>query len=260
MKCPKCGYNSFEFLDTCKKCKIDLGSFKEAHGIRSIVAPFAGAAGAITASAAPAIAAAAAAPEETFTWEAPAPAAPPAQPQIKPGDDIFPTMDLGFATPPASGPGPGNALSFDLESTIAAVPAAPLAVGEADLADFSFDEPAPGTPAAPSDLFGSAPADDDGFASLLETGDSSEETAAAPPPAPTPELESPWEAPANTFGGFEEEQNGAPAAADGFDLASFDCDEDVTKGPASPAAGPQVELEGFSPTEFDSLFGEPDKE
>jgi len=261
MKCPKCGYNSFEFLDTCKKCKIDLSAFKETHGIRSIVTPLAAAAGAITAVAAavPAITTAAAAPEETFTWEASAPAATPAQPQIKPGDDIFPTMDFGFAPPPATGPGPGNApLSFDLEPTIAAAPAAPPAVGEADLDDFSFDESPPETPADPPALFGSAPADDDGFASLLETGDSSEETAAAPAPAPTPELESPWEAPANTFGGFDEEQNGAPVAADGLDLESFSWGEEETKEPAPPAKGPQVELEGFSPTEFDSLFGEPE--
>jgi len=39
MKCPKCGYNSFELLDSCKKCHNDLTEFKRSLGIRSIVVP-----------------------------------------------------------------------------------------------------------------------------------------------------------------------------------------------------------------------------
>jgi len=39
MKCPKCGYNSFEIHDTCKKCAHDLTSYKDIHGIKSIVLP-----------------------------------------------------------------------------------------------------------------------------------------------------------------------------------------------------------------------------
>jgi hypothetical protein len=37
MKCPKCGFNSFEFLENCKKCGTDLASFKTSHGINPIV-------------------------------------------------------------------------------------------------------------------------------------------------------------------------------------------------------------------------------
>lgn len=40
MKCPKCGYNSFEFLDNCKKCSNDLVPFKQSHGIRAVILPF----------------------------------------------------------------------------------------------------------------------------------------------------------------------------------------------------------------------------
>lgn len=29
MKCPKCGYNSFEYLETCKKCGQGLGEHKQ---------------------------------------------------------------------------------------------------------------------------------------------------------------------------------------------------------------------------------------
>lgn len=39
MKCPKCGYNSFEYLEQCKKCSNDLVLFKESTGIRSVLVP-----------------------------------------------------------------------------------------------------------------------------------------------------------------------------------------------------------------------------
>lgn len=39
MKCPKCGYNTFEYLDSCKKCGNNLIAFKESLGIRPLVLP-----------------------------------------------------------------------------------------------------------------------------------------------------------------------------------------------------------------------------
>lgn len=39
MKCPKCGYNSFESHDSCKKCSSDLISYKQTYGITPIVLP-----------------------------------------------------------------------------------------------------------------------------------------------------------------------------------------------------------------------------
>src|SRR3989304_568083 len=33
MKCPKCGYASFEYLDTCRKCGRDLTQFKTDMGV-----------------------------------------------------------------------------------------------------------------------------------------------------------------------------------------------------------------------------------
>jgi len=39
MKCPKCGFNSFEFYDSCKKCSGDLTGFKQTYSITSIVLP-----------------------------------------------------------------------------------------------------------------------------------------------------------------------------------------------------------------------------
>ena len=39
MKCPKCGYNSFEFYDSCNKCSGDLSGYKQTYGITPIVLP-----------------------------------------------------------------------------------------------------------------------------------------------------------------------------------------------------------------------------
>lgn len=37
MKCPKCGFNSFEDSDICKKCSHDLTAHKTTYGLSSIV-------------------------------------------------------------------------------------------------------------------------------------------------------------------------------------------------------------------------------
>lgn len=39
MKCPKCGFNSFEFYDSCKKCSKDLTGYKQTYSISSLVLP-----------------------------------------------------------------------------------------------------------------------------------------------------------------------------------------------------------------------------
>jgi len=39
MKCPKCGYHSFDYLDRCKKCDNDLSSFKSKFNLRSLIFP-----------------------------------------------------------------------------------------------------------------------------------------------------------------------------------------------------------------------------
>ncbi|HIJ88039.1 MAG TPA: hypothetical protein HPP97_10230 [Desulfuromonadales bacterium] len=39
MKCPKCGFNSFEYYDSCKKCAVDLRGYKQTYSIRSLVLP-----------------------------------------------------------------------------------------------------------------------------------------------------------------------------------------------------------------------------
>lgn len=39
MKCPKCGFNSFEYYDSCKKCASDLTGYKQTYSIASVVIP-----------------------------------------------------------------------------------------------------------------------------------------------------------------------------------------------------------------------------
>ncbi|MDD2500608.1 MAG: hypothetical protein PHN92_07295 [Geobacter sp.] len=39
MRCPKCGYTSFESYDSCRKCSADLTEFKQSHGIAPMILP-----------------------------------------------------------------------------------------------------------------------------------------------------------------------------------------------------------------------------
>ena len=88
MKCPKCNYISFDYLDSCKKCGKDLTEHKEKHNIRSVL--FAG-----TGAAAVGVAAAA---DGDFTFDfneeeqpvnAPAEESPVAAAEPEPSEDPF---------------------------------------------------------------------------------------------------------------------------------------------------------------------------
>lgn len=39
MKCPKCGYHSFEYLDNCRKCAQDLSEHKEKFNLHGFFSP-----------------------------------------------------------------------------------------------------------------------------------------------------------------------------------------------------------------------------
>ncbi|WP_298270620.1 hypothetical protein [Geobacter sp.] len=261
MKCPKCGYNSFEFLDTCRKCNHDLAGFKMSHGIRPIVVPAVAAAAAVVTPAAMVspLDAPPAPADESFTWESPT---PPSPPPPKPGDDIFPDLDLGFAE--TAKPAPAEeTFSFDLEPTAAPEPP-PAAAAEPSFADFSFDEPTGEvTTAASPSSFDAESSADDGFASLLETDAPDPLLAAAVADTSAGvELENPWDTPTDPLGGFAIKPASATPPAEeapaSFELESFEWEEAEKKPEPPPAAGPKVELDPFSSDEFDSLFGEPD--
>ncbi|WP_298436231.1 hypothetical protein [Geobacter sp.] len=257
MKCPKCGYNSFEFLDTCRKCNHDLAGFKMSHGIRPIVVPAAAAAATVAAPLTVVSPVDAPPPpaDASFTWEPPA---PPSPPPPKPEDDIFPDLDFGIAE--TAKPAPAEeTFSFDLEPTAAPEPP-PTAVAEPSFADFSFDEPA--TETAPP-AFAAESSVDDGFASLLETDAPDPMLAAAVTDTSAGvELENPWDTPTDTLPGFAIEPASATPAEEeapaSFELESFEWEETEKKPEPPPAAGPKVELDAFSSDEFESIFGEPD--
>lgn len=233
MKCPKCGYNSFETLDSCKKCNQDLTSFKESRGIRpmflqglsrkAVVPPQGGGVGVASAAAV-----AATAGEELFKEDFIA-----AEDSAPSGGDF----GLNFGTV-----GEDDAANFSF-----ATDTAPEATPEAEPAfgDFSFEDTAVLQEQA------SAPAQkfvDDSFADLLETSGSGEEQVSlAAEPA------------TDGFVGFGdaggEEPAPEPVAAEGgFEMDFFfQEDEDAAKDEPKKQA---TEDAGLAADTFDSLFGE----
>lgn len=168
MKCPKCGYNSFEFLDSCKKCNNDLAAFKEAHAIRAIILPFkqpqAAAFSPEEADAAELLTEGAAAPDtgHIFSWDTPAATAPPAD-----TEEAF----AGFGTElsPPEGKKEAELFSFDMGLPPDA-PAKPGGILEETTGEFSFEELCGEKVEQPKEFGNSAePLTEDSLADLLES-------------------------------------------------------------------------------------------
>lgn len=188
MKCPKCGYNSFEHYDSCSKCSSDLTGYKQTYSITSMVFPQAvkeqmAAESCSTESSADEISETAESHDDIFSFDLPEDSGatsssrtddpfnfdePSADAESvssgKSEDDIFAdllestsqTDDSPFGAPPvAASPAPAQA------------PDASSGPGEFDLENFSWDD----TPAVSSSE-GAPPADD--FDSLF--GDTKEQT------------------------------------------------------------------------------------
>lgn len=165
MKCPKCGYTSFESYDSCRKCSVDLTEFKQTYGLAPVILP-------------PSLCASLAAELEGGSSSA--------------GE--------------AASDNSADMFSFDLPTEQAA--AAPAA---ASAPAFSFDTP----PEA-------APAQNDPFASLLES---------------TPQASKP----------------AADAGGQGYELNSFSWDDTPTPGQADDASAAAAKTED---DDFNSLFGD----
>ncbi|MDA8413059.1 MAG: hypothetical protein M0023_04640 [Desulfobacteraceae bacterium] len=191
MKCPKCGYNSFEIYDTCKKCANDLTGFKDIHGLKSIVLPLetrtAMAEKMIAERMQSAPAAVAAVPTDMFSFDVPE-VEPTAKTASFPIDDPFNFDDepaapspgggkfaFGDDLSPAQAKGEEDVFSNllettpqrDLEKPSAAQSGADTISGVSELDDFSWDD----TPDASPGEETSKPAEDD-FNSLFgDTGD-----------------------------------------------------------------------------------------
>lgn len=157
MKCPKCGYNSFEFHDACTKCANDLTGYKSTFGLKPIVIP-----PEARATMAKALMA------ETMVAEHPAN-------EVDNGGDMFsfdlPDDDTSTAAGKAASSDPFN---FDDE---------PATGQSSGFGEFSFDDEAPTTQAkaeedAFADLLESTSQNDNPFAEAVSTA-----PAAAPPAA-----------------------------------------------------------------------------
>lgn len=175
MKCPKCGYTSFETSDSCRKCSNDLSAFRQAHGLTAIVLP-----ASLRASMAQSLGGSAAAEQpahetggDMFSFDLPQheePAAPAA-----PSDPFAFVTQPGaggstFDTPPAAAHDPFAEL---LETTPAApkstaAPAAAETSGQGfELNSFSWDEtPEPAGAGASAQQAAPKKVDDD-FSSLF---------------------------------------------------------------------------------------------
>jgi hypothetical protein len=137
MKCPKCGYNSFEHLDNCKKCNGSLVAFKQSVGLRPVILPAA-------------VAIAAVAAEESsisqitsgdntndiFQWDISSSAS--ALPSESTGIDDF-ELDLGEDFKPAVAR-VSDPFSFDEDLSTTSL-SQPEPIKESSMTEFSFDLP-----------------------------------------------------------------------------------------------------------------------
>jgi predicted nucleic acid-binding Zn-ribbon protein len=175
MKCPKCGYNSFEIHDSCKKCANDLTGYKDTHGLKSIVLPQAARADLaeklMSDMSADSHEEAAAVPADMFSFDIPGNEATTVQ--AAPQDDPF-----NFDDQPSSPPPSGGDFSFSEDQKSAqaraeeeafadlleSAPRAPQAAStpaaaaqdQEDLSNFSWDDTpdvVSGSQAKPSDDF-----------------------------------------------------------------------------------------------------------
>lgn len=146
MKCPKCGYTSFDYLESCKKCNNALGEFKTKYGLRSLLFPHR--------------------TQKPAAAVTPTLAAATATPALVAATETSDSTDFGYdfgADAPIAAPLPAPATpavdDFDFDSDWNA-PAEPLAstVTPAEDADDSFDfmadspEPGPGFSALGDEL------------------------------------------------------------------------------------------------------------
>ncbi|GFE56909.1 hypothetical protein [Geobacter sp. AOG1] len=229
MKCPKCGYNSFETLDSCKKCNQDLTSFKESRGIRPIFLQ--------------GLSRPAAEPSQDFA---------PATAGITAGEELF-NGDFSTAEEPVPAEtdlglnfgtiGEDDATSFSFAPETA--PEATSEVEEPAFGDFSFEETASAQEPPPAPAQGFV---DDSFADLLESSGAGDELAT---PAGEPETDEFVE-----FGnvGGEDATPEPPAAGGEFEMDFF-FQEDETAAKDEPKKLP-AEDAGLATDTFDSLFGE----
>jgi hypothetical protein len=219
MKCPKCGYNSFEFHDSCTKCSQDLTEYKQSYGLGTIVLPQAArtvmaeslASDSLTQT--PGDEKGMAAPEEMFSFDLPdaEPTAAPATTSVR---DPF---------------------SFDNETAVEP-PQKPE--------DFSFDD---------GEQSAQARAEEDAFASLLETTspDSPKSVPESTPQESADVFADAFADLADTPAAEVPEPVAAtPDSSGEFELENFSWDDTPVSGTDESPKSPD--------NDFESLFGDTD--
>jgi hypothetical protein len=183
MKCPKCGYNSFEFLDACKKCGAEFVSFKKNHRINPVILTSGAVQETMLSPVEPVISAAAAPPVvadfaeeragDDFSWETSAePAAAGRE------ESPYSGFDLGFQETADSGTQDQAFTGFSFSDEPADQHPAQTFSREVDgLDEFSFEEaPGENDETSPSAMKFEVPdSGPEGYENLLEL-DSFEET------------------------------------------------------------------------------------
>ncbi len=145
MKCPKCGFNSFEYLSNCKKCGNVLDAFKDSLGLRPLVlAPALGVAAPdvqtsfeLMPNQAPSETEAT---NETFQWDQ-----PDAVTKNKPAESVYEEFDLNLVE---AGPAPPSS-PFLFDEELPPNPAQALPADDSLFGAFSFEEPAEEPPPEP---------------------------------------------------------------------------------------------------------------
>lgn len=170
MRCPKCGYTSFESYDSCRKCSADLTEFKQSHGITPMILPpslraeMAAGLGIETSKqdASPDTS------NDMFSFDLPTEQQPAAAQAVSSSPFSF---DDTPAAPAASAPDPFASLMTSSPQPAAAPPQAPPQGFEMN--SFSWDDtPTPGEASSAAADGGKKSADDD-FNSLFgDLGDS----------------------------------------------------------------------------------------
>jgi hypothetical protein len=166
MKCPKCGYTSFESYDSCRKCSTDLVEFKQTYGLTPVILP-----AALCASLVAELGNGQTAGDtqsdnssDMFSFDMPTEqqAAAPSATAVSAGAQAF-----SFDTPPAAPQSDPFASLMEAAPQTSKPAASQAAAGQAfELNNFSWDDtPTPGQPGSTSSV--PSKSEDDDFNSLF---------------------------------------------------------------------------------------------
>ena len=231
MRCPKCGYTSFDYLDSCKKCGNDLVAFKAKHGLRSLLFP-----------------------ASRADMGVASPEVPTELPDEMPAGEVAAATDFGydFMDEPSAETAPADQVR---DVAVPTLPAEDVSVAEPSAIDFGYDfmgdtaaedVPAPGDEPAASAVPATPVTDDlllpDDFSLDFDESETALPVAGEEPLFATAEAddELPSLGETDDFSFFDGEEEPAELVAD-EDLLAWESEEDKV-----PARKQPPEKEGSS--------------